>query len=216
MPTLTDLPTVTVIILTKDRPNLLAASSGGVLRGTDYPALDLLVVDNGSTDPAALALLDTLAATPRVRLLRRPGPFNFSALNNAAAQEASGEVLVLLNNDTEMPDPGWLRELVRYAVRPDVGLVGARLLHRNGTLQHGGMALGPAGRAVHMLSGAPRDAPGYEGQFGRPARPVRRHRRLPGDPAQGVDAGWRHGRGPARSPGMTWTFASASVQPGCG
>ena len=167
-PALTDLPAVTVILLTKDRPDLLGASSTGVLRHTDYPALDLLVVDNGSTNLDALALLDTLAATPRVRVLRRPGPFNFSALNNSAAQEAAGDVLVLLNNDIEMPDPAWLRELVRHAVRPDVGAVGARLLHRDGTLQHGGMVLGPKGRAVHVLRGAPRDAPGYEGQLAVP------------------------------------------------
>ncbi len=168
LPAVTDLPAVTVILLTKDHPDLLAASTAGVLHHTDYPALELLVVDNGSTNPGALALLDTLAATPRVQVLRRPGPFNFSALNNAAAQEASGDILVLLNNDTEMPDPAWLRELVRHAVRPDVGAVGARLLHRDGTLQHGGMVLGPKGRSMHVLRGAPRDAPGYEGQLAVP------------------------------------------------
>ena len=167
-PDLLHLPPVTVILPTRDRADLLAASTAGVLHGTDYPAVELLVVDNGSTDPAALALLDTLAATPYVRVLRRPGPFNFAALNNAAAQEAAGEVLVLLNNDTEMPDPAWLRELVRHAVRPDVGIVGARLLHRDGSLQHGGMVLGPAGRVAHVLRGAPRDAPGYEGQLAVP------------------------------------------------
>ncbi|HEY0205464.1 MAG TPA: glycosyltransferase family 2 protein [Acetobacteraceae bacterium] len=168
LPALTDLPAVTVILLTRDRPDLLGASTTGVLRQTAYPALELLVVDNGSTDPDALALLDTLAATPRVRVLHRPGPFNFSAFNNAAAREASGDILVLLNNDIEMPDPAWLRELVRHAVRPDVGAAGARLLHRDGTLQHGGMVLGPKGRAVHVLRGAPRDAPGYEGQLAVP------------------------------------------------
>ena len=159
------LPGVTVIMLTRDRPDLLAASTGGVLHGTDYPALELLVVDNGSTDPGALTVLEEIAADPRVRVLRHPGPFNFSALNNAAVHTARGEVLVLLNNDTEMPDRGWLRALVRHAVRPDVGLVGARLLYRDGTLQHGGMVLGPAGQATHVLRGAPRDAPGYEGQL---------------------------------------------------
>ncbi len=167
-PALPDLRPVTVILPTRDHADLLAASTAGVLHGTDYPALELLVVDNGSTDPDALALLDALAATSRVRVLRRPGPFNFAALNNAAALGATGEILVLLNNDTEMPDPAWLRELVRHAVRPDVGIVGARLLHRDGGLQHGGMVLGPAGRATHVLHGAPRDAPGYEGQLAVP------------------------------------------------
>ncbi len=168
LPPLHGLPPVTVILPTKDRPDLLAASTAGVLRGTDYPALELLVVDNGSTDPAALALLKELAATPRTRVLRRPGPFNFSALNNAAAREAAGEVLVLLNNDTEVVDAGWLQELVRHAVRPGAGAVGARLLHRDGSLQHGGMVLGADGGAVHVLRGAPRGADGYEGQLAVP------------------------------------------------
>ncbi len=159
------LPLVTVIMPTRDRADLLAASAWGVLRGTDYPAIELIVVDNGSTDPAAVALLAEIDADPRAQVLPFPGAFNFSAMNNAAARRAKGQVLVLLNNDVELIDPGWLRALVVHAVRPDVGAVGARLLYRDGSLQHGGMVLGPAGRATHVLRGAPRDAPGYLGQL---------------------------------------------------
>ena len=159
------LPLVTVIMPTRDRADLLAVSAWGVLRGTDYPPLELIVVDNGSTDPAALALLAEIRADPRARVLPFPGAFNFSAMNNAAAHRAKGDVLVLLNNDVELIDAGWLRALVGHAVRPDVGAVGARLLYRDGSLQHGGMVLGPAGRATHVLRGAPRDAPGYLGQL---------------------------------------------------
>ncbi len=158
-------PLVTVIMPTRDRADLLAASAWGVLRSTDYPGLELIVVDNGSTDPAALALLAEIDADPRAQVLPFPGAFNFSAMNNAAARRAKGQVLVLLNNDVELIDPGWLRALVVHAIRPDVGAVGARLLYRDGSLQHGGMVLGPAGRATHVLRGAPRDAPGYLGQL---------------------------------------------------
>ncbi len=158
-------PLVTVILPTRDRADLLAASAWGVLRGTDYPALELIVVDNGSVDPAALALLAEIGADPRAEMLPFPGAFNFPAMNNAAARRARGQVLLLLNNDVELVDPGWLGAMVAHAVRPDVGAVGARLLYRDGSLQHGGMVLGPAGRATHLLRGAPRDAPGYLGQL---------------------------------------------------
>ena len=159
------LPFVTVIMPTRDRADLLATSAWGLLRDTDYIALELIVVDNGSTDPAALALLAEIAADPRAKVLPFPGAFNFAAMNNAAAREAKGQVLLLLNNDVELIDPNWLRAMVAHAIRPDVGAVGARLLYRDGSLQHGGMALGPAGRATHLLRGAPRDAPGYLGQL---------------------------------------------------
>ncbi len=158
-------PFVTVILPTRDRADLLATSAWGVLRGTDYSSLELIVVDNGSADPDALALLAEIAADPRAEVLPFPGAFNFSAMNNAAARRARGQVLLLLNNDVELIEPGWLRAMVAHAMRPDVGAVGARLLYRDGSLQHGGMALGPAGRATHLLRGAPRDAPGYLGQL---------------------------------------------------
>ncbi len=158
-------PLVTVIIPTRDRPALLEACAAGVLGRTDYPALELLLVDNGSTDPAALALLDRLAADRRVRVLRRAGPFNFAALNNAAAAEARGEILVLLNNDVEVTHPDWLRELASHAIRPDVGAVGAKLLYPGGAVQHAGILLGPDAAATHVGRGAAPDAPGYAGQL---------------------------------------------------
>ena len=175
-----------VILLTRDRADLLAASTAGILAEIPMgapdgertpPGNELLIVDNGSTDPDALALLNKLAARPGVRVLRRPGPFNFAALNNDAARQATGDFLLLLNNDLEMPQPGWWRALLLHAMRPglapslkvgSVGIVGARLLYRDGTLQHGGMVLGPEGRATHVLRGAARDAWGYESQLAVP------------------------------------------------
>jgi GT2 family glycosyltransferase len=156
---------VSVIVLTKDRADLLATCAGGVLERTEHSAFELLIVDNGSTEPDALALLAELDGKPRVRVLRQPGPFNFAALNNAAVRETSAELLLLLNNDTEVLDGGWLREMERHALRPDVGVVGARLLYPDGAIQHAGILLGPDGAATHVGRHAAPDDPGYLGQL---------------------------------------------------
>src|SRR5262249_4994513 len=93
-------PLVSVIVPTRDRADLLAQCIEGVLHRTDYRNLELLIVDNESVEPTTLTLLDRLVREESaVRVLRHPGPFNYSALNNAAAREANGDVLLLLNND---------------------------------------------------------------------------------------------------------------------
>jgi GT2 family glycosyltransferase len=158
-------PRVSVIIPTRDRAALLAACTDGLLHRTDYPDLEIIVVDNDSTEPDARALLDTLGRRPQVRVLAHPGGFNFAAMNNAAAAIAQGEVLLLLNNDTDILHPDWLARMVDHAMRPDVGAVGAKLLYPDGTVQHAGILLGPDGSATHVGRHAPGDAPGYLGQF---------------------------------------------------
>ncbi len=151
-------PLVTAIVPTRDRADLMEQCARGFLEDTDYPSLELLIVDNGSEEPETHALFDRLRQDPRVRILDAPGPFNFSALNNRAAAEAKGEILLLLNNDIEMREPGWLAELVAHAVRPNVGAAGAKLLYPDGKVQHGGVLLGigvdkVAGHCGHLLEG---------------------------------------------------------------
>ncbi|OYX35541.1 MAG: hypothetical protein B7Y99_03255 [Caulobacterales bacterium 32-69-10] len=149
-------PSVRVIVPTRDRADLLAACAAGVLERTDG-APDLCVVDNGSVEPAALTLLEALAARPRVQVLRIDGPFDFPALNNQAAADATAEVLVFLNDDTWVVEPGWLQEMTALAMRPDVGAVGAKLSYPDGRLQHAGVALGLGAHGVagHPFRGAP-------------------------------------------------------------
>ncbi|MBL6081547.1 glycosyltransferase family 2 protein [Belnapia sp. T18] len=156
-------PLVSVIIPTRDGAAMLEACTAGLLGRTDYPAIELLIVDNGSTALETFALFDRLRRDPRVRILAAPGPFNYSALNNRAAVEARGEVLLLLNNDIEVIGPGWLREMVGLLLRPGIGAVGAKLLYPNGTLQHGGVVIGQGGVAGHYL---PQAAPGAAGHAG--------------------------------------------------
>ncbi len=158
-------PLVSAVIPTRDHADMLARTMAGLLDGTDYSSIEVLIIDNGSTEPAALALLDQLALDDHVTVLRRPGPFNFAALSNAAVREATGELILLLNNDVEVIDPGWLREMVSHAIRSGIGAVGARLLFPNGTVQHGGLTVGMFGTADHQYLNAPRDDPGYFGHL---------------------------------------------------
>lgn len=142
------LPTVTIIVPTRNRHDLLGACLEGVAR-TRYPEhMETIVIDNGSDDPATLDYLAGLDPA-FARVLRHPGPFNFAAMNNRAAGEASGQLLCFLNNDIEIVDPDWLATMATQAVRDDVGAVGACLLYPDGRLQHAGVVVGIGGGAAH-------------------------------------------------------------------
>lgn len=165
-------PHVSLIVLTRDKPELLARCAAGLLHRTDYSNLDVLIVDNDSRDPQALALLDRLQQDRRVRVLPSPGPFNYAALNNAAVREVAGDIVVLLNNDIDVIDGGWLREMASLAMRPEVGAVGAKLLYGDGRIQHAGVVLGVGthaggpGVAGHFGLSTHSSDIGYYGQFG--------------------------------------------------
>ncbi|HVF70004.1 MAG TPA: glycosyltransferase [Chthoniobacterales bacterium] len=152
---------VTVIIPTRDRVELLERCVESLRAKTDYEALEIIVVDNGSTEEATRSFLSKAEAGGAVRVLPDTAPFNYSRLNNRAAALARGSLLLFLNNDTEADEPGWLTEMVSHAVQPDVGAVGARLWFPNGTLQHGGVILGLGGVAGHAFTNIPRGHPGY-------------------------------------------------------
>ncbi|TVV72436.1 glycosyltransferase [Sphingomonas solaris] len=159
------LPGVTIIIPTRDRMDLLRACVDSLTVATDYPPdrLDIVIVDNGSVEPATLDWLAAGVAAGRFRTIAAPIPFNYPLLNNIAVDTATGEMLVLLNNDTEIEDPAWLRGLVGYAMLPDVAAVGPMLLYDDDTIQHAGMVLGVDGLAAHAHVGIGRDAPGAYG-----------------------------------------------------
>ncbi len=154
-------PLISNILPTRDRSALLRQCVGSVLGKTTYPRFELLVVDNQSTDPEALAYLGELAARPTVRVLRYDYPFNYSAINNFAAGQAGGDILCLLNNDTEVISPDWLEEMAGHLLQARVGAVGARLLYSDGRVQHGGVTVGPGGCADHLHAELPRGHPGY-------------------------------------------------------
>jgi GT2 family glycosyltransferase/tetratricopeptide (TPR) repeat protein len=158
-------PTASIIIPTRDRADLVRTCVNGLLQRTAYPALEIVIVDNGSTEPDAMALLRELSNDRRIRIVNHAGPFNWSALNNVGCRHMCGEIVVLLNNDTDVIEPNWLGELVSQSLRPEVGIVGAKLLYPNWTVQHAGVVLGPAGQARHMWRHAPADDRGYLNQL---------------------------------------------------
>lgn len=160
---------VSVIIPTRDRAELLAACVHGVLERTvlgregESAAIDLeiVIVDNDSVEPDALALLAELERRPNIRVVPGPGVFNFSRLINSGAAHSSGEVLVLLNNDVVVHQDDWLVELVTQALRPEIGAVGALLQHTDGRVQHAGVLVGVNESAEHAFREWPSDAAGY-------------------------------------------------------
>jgi len=157
-------PKVSLIVPTRNGLQLLRQCIDSVLTRTDYPDLEILVVDNGSDDPATLQYLRDVVRDARVRVARDDRPFNFAALNNAAVPHCRGELLALVNNDIEAIQAHWLAEMVGHALRPDVGVVGARLWYGNRTLQHGGVLLGLGGGAGHMHSHLRPEQPGHAGR----------------------------------------------------
>ncbi len=154
-------PRVNVVVPTRNHAELLKACVHGLINSTDYPHFIITIVDNGSTDPDARMLLRKLRHNSAIRILESPGAFNFSALCNKGASSSDDSVVVFLNNDIEMVEPDWLKPLVSWATRSDVGAVGAKLLYPNGRIQHAGIVLGLGGIAAHLYRGNRRDDPGY-------------------------------------------------------
>lgn len=156
-----NLPLVTIIVPTKDKVELLRPCVDSVLQHTEYDQFEILIVDNGSVEKRTADYLAAVVDNSKVRCLPYPGKYNFSAINNAAVHHARGSYLCLLNNDTEVVGPGWLTEMMRYAVREEVGAVGAKLLYADKTVQHAGVVVGIGDAAGHAHRFLPDGAPGY-------------------------------------------------------
>jgi len=157
-------PKVSLIVPTRDKAGLLRTCIESVRERTTYPSFEVVVVDNQSSEPAAVAYLAGLERHRGVRVLHYDAPFNYSKINNWAAGQCDGAVIGLVNNDIEVISPGWLDEMVSQAMRPEVGAVGAMLYYPNDTIQHAGVVLGVHGVAAHLYADMPR---GYAGHGGR-------------------------------------------------
>lgn len=141
-------PKVSIVIPTKDRPDLLRRCIDSVMKFTKDSNFELIVVDNNSIEKITREYLDELKKQ-EITVLNYPKGFNYSAICNTAAEKASGEYLCFLNNDTEVLQPNWLSSMVAHASQPSIGLVGAVLTFPNGKIQHMGVALGYTGVAGH-------------------------------------------------------------------
>ena len=165
-------PLVSIVIPTKNQLPLLKRCVETVLRITKYENYEILIVDNGSTSQDAIEYLRAIEEKAaeigsRLRVLRHPGPFNFSAMNNHAVREARGAYICLLNNDAAPLDGDWLTEMMQHARRPEVGVVGAKLFYPDGRVQHGGVILGIGwgSPADHPYNGVPGNSLGYWGRL---------------------------------------------------
>ncbi len=142
---------VSVIIPAKDFVNLTSRCISSLVAQTQGCAYEILLVDNGSDEPATWDYYERHLLPSGVRLLSYPGTFNFSELCNAGAASSRGRILVFLNNDTEIISPDWLTELCSLAMREECGAVGPLLLHADGTIQHAGILMGLHGMADRPL-----------------------------------------------------------------
>jgi GT2 family glycosyltransferase len=157
-------PTVSIVIPNRDAAPVFTQCVHGLLDRTTYQHRELVIVDNGSTDPDVLSLYRAIEDEGCGVVVPFDRPFNFSAACNAGRAASRGELLLFLNNDIEVIDPDWLEELVRWAQRPEIGVVGAKLLYPDRTIQHAGVAFG-IGLVGHIFSGA---REGVDGLFGTP------------------------------------------------
>jgi GT2 family glycosyltransferase len=152
---------VTVIIPTKDSPDILDVCLSSIFGKTSYRNLEVVCVDNNTTDPRALRIMQSYPVT-RICWTQK---FNFSAVNNFAVSRTEGDLLVFMNNDVEVRSADWIEHMRYYAEQPDVGAVGAMLLYPDQSTQHVGVVLGCRGTADHVLRGAPYDSDGYAGSI---------------------------------------------------
>ena len=143
-------PRVDVIIPTRDGATFEHCMRT-LLDVTDYPAMRIVVVDNGSEDPEFLKSLAIFEELSQVSVIRDDRPFNYSALNNLAVSQSSAELICLLNDDIEIISSDWLSEMVSQIIQPGVGAVGAKLHYPDGTIQHAGVVLGIGGLADHVF-----------------------------------------------------------------
>ncbi len=156
---------MSIIIPNQDHADDLKRCLSSILKKSTYPHFEILLVENGSKHPETFALYNHFTTQEQVRLIEWPHPFNYSAVNNFAARHASGEVLLFLNNDTEIITPDWLERLVEHAIRPEVGAVGAKLYYPDGTIQHAGVIIGLRSIAGHCFRTFSANNSGYMGRL---------------------------------------------------
>ncbi|WP_206744213.1 glycosyltransferase family 2 protein [Caldanaerovirga acetigignens] len=156
-------PRISIIIPTKDKAHLLQRCVATIQERSSYKNYELIIVDNHSKDQATMDYLTFIQQRGICKVISFSEPFNYAKINNFAVQQAEGEYLVFLNNDTEVISPDWLEELLSYAQQKRIGAVGAKLLFPNNTIQHAGVIIGLGGVAGHAFYSLPASDPGYMG-----------------------------------------------------
>lgn len=153
---------VSIIIPFKDNVVLLKKCVNSVLENTSYDNYEILLVSNNSEQQDTYEFLNELKElNPSINVYEYNMPFNFSAINNWAVKKATGEYILLLNNDTEVINAGWLESMIEHIQQPNVGVVGAKLLYADNTIQHAGVVVGLSKLAGHAHRFLHNNKPGY-------------------------------------------------------
>lgn len=155
-------PAVDIIIPTRDGLDVLKPCVSSIIEKTSHKNFHIFIVDNGSNLEVTKDYLAEINRHAQVTVLPYPGEFNYSAINNFAATQGTGEFLALVNNDIEVIHEDWLSQMLVWAKQPEVGIVGAKLLFGNGLVQHAGVTIGMGNAAGHIHRLESGDAPGYQ------------------------------------------------------
>ena len=160
--TISGSPLISIIIPFKDQPDLMDSCLGSIYRKTSYSCFEIILVDNNSQlEDTKITITKWLKILPNIRVIQYPHSFNYSAINNFAVSRAFGEYIILMNNDIEIISPDWIETLLQHAQREEVGAVGGKLLYKNGSIQHPGIAVGIGGVAGCPHKGFPGTTSGY-------------------------------------------------------
>ena len=164
---LTSRPLVSIIIPNKDHVDDLSRCVESIINLSTYDNYEIVIVENNSETAEIRTYYEEISRHPRVQVVEYKGDFNYSKINNFGVQYAKGEYLLLLNNDTEVITPDWMEELLMYAMRKDVGVVGAKLYYPDKTIQHAGIVIGLGAHrtAGHTHYRIPEANVGYMGRL---------------------------------------------------
>ena len=159
-------PLVSIIIPTKDYPDVTEKCLESLFTKTEYKNYEVILMNNNSEKKETFELFDKYKKKYKnFRVIDANYEFNYSKINNEAVKASKGEYVLLLNNDTEIIDPKWLTVMLGYAQLPHIGAVGPKLLYPDTTVQHAGVILGLGGVASHAYLGRERNDPGMYGRL---------------------------------------------------
>lgn len=147
-------PLVSILIPNKDHVEELQVCVNSILEKTSYPAFEIIIIENNSTGEKTFRWYEEIERNSKVRRITWDGVFDYAAIHNWAVQQAKGEYLLFLNNDTEVITEGWIEEMLSHCLRTQVGAVGVKLYYPDETIQHIGVVTGFGGVAGHILSGS--------------------------------------------------------------
>lgn len=157
-----DNPLVSILIPNMNHKDVLKTCIDSLYQVNKYKNFEIVIIENNSTEQEIFDYYDQLQNEhSNIKVVKWEGKFNYSAINNFGAKYADGEYLLLLNNDTEMMKEDALSEMVGCCMRPEVGVVGAKLLYADDTVQHAGVVIGFSGYAGHVFNGINQDEYGF-------------------------------------------------------